>query len=108
MPDDARNTNDTNDVAAPARQPLRRVRAFAKEHPVAMLAGAAAVGAVVGAEWAAGALVGLGAAALLNNETGRDLRERLRRRGQELIARGRAMASHDDADAPTTPPGTSA
>jgi hypothetical protein len=71
-----------------------RVRKLVDEHPVAVLAGAAAIGALAGVEWALGALIGLGAGALL---TGRRPREV----PQELLRRWRALASRHDATAPT-------
>lgn len=66
---------------------MRRVRTFVKDHPVVMLAGAAAVGAVTGVEWAAGALIGMAAASLLGDRRGLEWRDRMLRRGREVLER---------------------
>jgi hypothetical protein len=61
-------------VAAPsagkARGPLRRARTFAKEHPVLLLSGAAAVAVIAGVEGAAAVMLGMGIAALFGRKRG--------------------------------------
>jgi hypothetical protein len=81
----------------PSEQPPRRafshrLRSLAKDHPLTLLAGAAAVGVLAGVEVAAGALMGIGAVALLATDAGRDLREKVRARGRGLLRRRPAQA----------------
>jgi hypothetical protein len=67
-------------VEEPRGRRMARMRRLVDEHPVALLAGVAAVGAVTGLEWAAGALIGLGAGALLGGRPTHEVRAELRRR----------------------------
>jgi hypothetical protein len=82
----------------PRRVSFQRLRALTSEHPVLVLAGAAAVAALAGVELATGALVGIGAAALFGTEEGRSMR-------RKLVDRGRGMFHRrDEQEAPATPP----
>ncbi len=63
-----------------------RLRALAKEHPIALMAGAAAVAALAGVELAAGAALGLGMA-MLATEEGRRLRRKVVGGSQSLLHR---------------------
>ncbi len=72
---------------------LRRLGGFIKRRPVTALAVAAGVGALAGAEWAAGALLGGAAVALLATRSGADERRRLLERGRAFFARGRDRLS---------------
>ena len=55
-----------------------RLVGFVRRRPIVSLGLLAGVGALSGVEWAAGALLGLGAAAMLTTRAGSDLRERAR------------------------------
>jgi 2-keto-4-pentenoate hydratase len=76
-----------------ARATGQRLRALVKNHPVTLLAGAAAVAALAGVELAAGALIGLGAAGLLATDEGRGLRQSIFGRGRNLFRRDPAQAA---------------
>jgi hypothetical protein len=82
MNDEIQRTPESEPTATPgtAEDWRGRLRRLVDEHPIAVLAGAAAVGAVVGIEWAAGALIGLGAGALLSGKPVHEVRDDLRRR----------------------------
>jgi hypothetical protein len=67
------------------RGPMRRLRALTKEHPLAMLAGAATVAMLAGVEVGLGALLGLGAAAMVATDAGRNLRQAVLNRGRNLL-----------------------
>jgi hypothetical protein len=64
-----------------------RLRDAVKNHPMTLLAGAAVVAAVAGVELAAGALIGLGAAALLGTDDGRVFRQKIFGQGRSLFRR---------------------
>jgi hypothetical protein len=55
-----------------------------KEHPGTTLAIGAVAAALGGAEWAVGALLGLGAGLLLTRKTGAEMRKIVRQRLREL------------------------
>ena len=57
-----------------------RLARFAKEHPGTALMAAAGASALLGGEFAVGALLGVGAALLFTKKTGADLRSELRSR----------------------------
>jgi hypothetical protein len=67
------------------RLSIRRLRALTKDHPLAMLAGAATVAMLAGVEVGLGALLGLGAAAMVATDAGRDLRQAMLNRGRNLL-----------------------
>jgi len=60
--------------------PKKQLRAIIEEHPGTTLAVGAAIAALAGAEWAVGALIGIGAAMLLTRKSGPEMREQLRQR----------------------------
>jgi len=66
--------------------PKRKWRAIIEEHPGTALAIGAGIAALAGAEWAVGALIGLGAAMLLTRKTGPEMREQLRQRWRNWTA----------------------
>jgi hypothetical protein len=68
----------------------RRARQAAKDHPAAVLVAGAVAGTLAGVEWAAGALLGIGAAMLFSRKSGPEIRRNLVRRGRELMDRLRA------------------
>ncbi|HEY2749434.1 MAG TPA: hypothetical protein VGL86_32670 [Polyangia bacterium] len=58
---------------------------FVRRRPILSLGLLAGVGVLGGIEWAAGALVGLSAAALVATPGGRELRHELGRRAREMF-----------------------
>jgi len=70
-----------------------REKGFIRRHPAATLAVLAGAGAIAGAEWAAGALVGMAALALVSRRTAGD-RAALVERGKRLLARARRRFEH--------------
>jgi hypothetical protein len=100
------STTEANVAEGQARRGglLRRVADFAKQHPVTLLASAAAVGVVAGVEMAAGALIGIGATALLTVKKGRELREDALRLGREMLKRGtKRVEERREPPLPVTP-----
>ncbi len=70
-----------------------REKGFIRKHPAATLAVLAGAGAVAGAEWAAGALLGMAAMALVSRRAAGD-RAALVQRGKQLFARARERVEH--------------
>jgi hypothetical protein len=66
--------------AEPGPPSGRNWRQLIKEHPGTTIAIAAGVAALGGAEWAVGALLGLGAGMLLTRKTGPQMRELMQKR----------------------------
>ncbi len=64
---------------------LDRVRAFAGEHPTAVLVAGAGATLLLGAEVAAGAVIGMGVVMLLGDKTGAELRRDLWDSGRRLL-----------------------
>jgi hypothetical protein len=95
--DEAQRVNATQRTGE--RRLGRRVIDFARRRPIlslGLLAGAAALG---GVELAAGALLGLGAAALVATPAGRGLREELETRARCLFEHER-HEPHDGSEPP--------
>jgi hypothetical protein len=72
----------------------RRLVAFAKRRPILSLGAVAAIAAVGGVELAAGALIGLGAAALIATEDGRAIRERVGGAARHFFHRDSEQQAH--------------
>jgi hypothetical protein len=70
--------------------PKRRIGDFIRERPGTALALLAGAGALVGAEWAVGAVVGVAAMALVARRTGPEQRAALLARGKWLLDRAEA------------------
>ena len=86
-------TKTEGETAAPGparRRPIQQALKFTREHPDAALLAAAGAGALLGGELAIGALVGAGAALLLANKPGRELREGLRTGARRTLEATRA------------------
>lgn len=87
---------ETNRVVGAGRKQAARLsgyaqqtRHFAAEHPTLTLAVVAGAGLLFATRFSAGALVGIGAAALLAERTGPQTRQWLRERGSQAYAWGR-------------------
>ena len=74
------------DVQERARGFGRRLVGFARRRPIVSLGLLAGAGALGGVEWAAGAVLGLAAAAFITTPAGRDLRQRMGARARHLLA----------------------
>ncbi len=86
----------TNQVVGAGRKQAARLteyaqqaRHFVAEHPTLALAAVAGAGLLFASRFAAGALVGIGTAALLTERTGPQTRQLLRERGAQAYEWGR-------------------
>ncbi len=72
------------------RSTLRRLGSFVTDHPLAALAVGVGAGALGGAEWCVGALVGGGVVALIAGRRAPELRRAMERTARQLADWGRA------------------
>lgn len=73
----------------------QRVVRFVKRRPILSLGLLAGAGALGGLEWAAGALLGLGAAAVVATPMGRELRQKLEARTRRMFEHANEAGSGD-------------
>jgi hypothetical protein len=92
------------DHVAETEEPVPGKKGFIRRHPAAALAALAGVGALAGAEWAAGALLGMAALALVSPRVARE-RAALITRGKALLERARARL-HEWRGTEARPPDT--
>ena len=88
----------------PGGQLVRDAISLIKQHPLGAVATVAAATALIEVEFAVGILAGLGATALLANQSGSQARQRVLERGKWALDRARTVVAKAKAPPQVAPP----